>query len=245
MIAIRTGSTVVSKTPTRGWDRAPHATGSAFSIKIGSRSASATGQDKPATKRGIEASTRRPTPATSSASIRKQATDSTSNRNRRKVIRRIAGIGTRRSSHRATQPARCTSVAIASSSRKTLARRGRAPKTSREGSIATRSNSWACSTRISKSRRTTGNPRLVNSQESPIDAKVLWVGSDDGNVQLSTDGGKTWHELSAAIASAGIHDGSYVARIVASSASRGTAYVAFDQHRVGDFAPYIVRTTDF
>jgi hypothetical protein len=74
---------------------------------------------------------------------------------------------------------------------------------------------------------------------------VLWVGTDDGNVQLSTDGGKTWHELSAGVTTAGIHDGSFVGRIVASSASRGTAYVSFDQHRVGDFAPYIVRTTDF
>ncbi|MGE5731871.1 MAG: WD40/YVTN/BNR-like repeat-containing protein, partial [Gemmatimonas sp.] len=86
---------------------------------------------------------------------------------------------------------------------------------------------------------------LTAIAESPIDAKVLWVGTDDGNVQLSTDGGKTWRELSAAITTAGIHDGSYVSRIVASGASRGTAYVAFDQHRVGDFAPYIARTTDF
>lgn len=82
--------------------------------------------------------------------------------------------------------------------------------------------------------------------ESPLDGKVLWVGTDDGNVQLSTDGGGNWHELSASIASsAGVPSGTYVGRIVASSAARGTAIVAFDAHRAGDFAPYIVRTTDF
>jgi len=99
--------------------------------------------------------------------------------------------------------------------------------------------------KIAKNDGESSFSELTTVAESPIDAKVLWVGTDDGNVQLSTDGGKNWHELSAAITGAGIHDGSYVSRIVASSASRGTAYVAFDQHRSGDFAPYIVRTTDF
>jgi photosystem II stability/assembly factor-like uncharacterized protein len=79
--------------------------------------------------------------------------------------------------------------------------------------------------------------------ESPIDGKVLWVGTDDGNVQVSTDGGITWRDVSSAIL--GVRSGTYVSRVVASSASRGAAYVAFDAHRSGDFAPYIVRTTDF
>ncbi|HEY7237071.1 MAG TPA: hypothetical protein VH539_23115, partial [Gemmatimonadaceae bacterium] len=87
---------------------------------------------------------------------------------------------------------------------------------------------------------------LTTIAESPLDAKVLWVGTDDGNVQLSTDAGATWRELSDAITkSTGIVSGTYVGRILASSASRGTAYVTFDAHRTGDFAPYIVRTTDF
>jgi hypothetical protein len=63
---------------------------------------------------------------------------------------------------------------------------------------------------------------------------------------VSQDGGKTWKEVSAAIASgASIASGTYVQRIAASGASRGTAYVAFDSHRSGDFTPYIARTTDF
>jgi photosystem II stability/assembly factor-like uncharacterized protein len=84
---------------------------------------------------------------------------------------------------------------------------------------------------------------ISNFAESPLDSKVLWVGTDDGNVQLSTDGGGTWTELSGAIA--GVKNGTFVSKIVASGAARGTAYVSFDAHRDGDFAPYIVRTADF
>ena len=84
---------------------------------------------------------------------------------------------------------------------------------------------------------------ISNIAESPLDAKILWVGTDDGNVQLSRDGGATWTELSASIK--GVKDGTFVGRIVASAASPGTAYVPFDAHRDGDFAPYIFKTTDF
>ena len=84
---------------------------------------------------------------------------------------------------------------------------------------------------------------ITTVAESPLDGKVLWVGTDDGNVQLSQDGGKSWTELSKGIS--GVASGSFVDRIVASSASRGTAFVTFENHRSGDFTPYIFRTTDF
>lgn len=84
---------------------------------------------------------------------------------------------------------------------------------------------------------------ISNIAESPIDPKILWVGTDDGNVQLSIDGGANWTELSGAIT--GVKNGTFVGDIVSSSASRGTAFVSFDAHRDGDFAPYIFRTTDF
>src|SRR4051812_27439876 len=79
--------------------------------------------------------------------------------------------------------------------------------------------------------------------ESPVSALVLWVGTDDGNVQVSRDGGKTWTEVGKNIS--GAPDGSYISRLSASSASPGTAYVAVDNHRRGDLAPYAFRTTDF
>ena len=79
--------------------------------------------------------------------------------------------------------------------------------------------------------------------ESPASAQVLWVGTDDGNVQVSRDGGTTWTEVSHNVP--GVPDGSYVSSVLASSAGPGTAYVAFDNHRRGDFAPYLVKTGDF
>jgi len=87
---------------------------------------------------------------------------------------------------------------------------------------------------------------ITNIAESPLDPKILWVGTDDGNVQLSTDGGANWTELSGSIvAQRSVRNGTFVGKIVASSAARGAAFVSFDAHRDGDFAPYIFHTTDF
>src|ERR1035437_8631703 len=97
--------------------------------------------------------------------------------------------------------------------------------------------------RLSRNDGESSFSQITSIAESPVDPKVLWVGTDDGNVQLSLDAGATWSELSGAIP--GVPNGTFVSRVVASEASRGTAYVAFDAHRVGDFAPYIVRTIDF
>jgi len=79
--------------------------------------------------------------------------------------------------------------------------------------------------------------------ESPLDRAVLWVGTDDGNVQVSRDAGKTWAEVSRNIR--GAPDGAFVSRVVASRGAPGAAYVTFDAHRDGDFAPYVFRTEDF
>ncbi len=97
--------------------------------------------------------------------------------------------------------------------------------------------------RLSRNDGETAFSEITTFSESPLDPKVLWVGTDDGNVQVSTDAGLTWRETSSAIA--GIASGTYVGRVLASSTSRGSAYVVFDAHRAGDFAPYIMRTGDF
>ena len=97
--------------------------------------------------------------------------------------------------------------------------------------------------RISRNDGESNFSEITTVAESPVDRRVLWVGTDDGNVQLSQNGGKTWTELSGAIK--GVANGGFVDRIVASSASRGTAYVTFENHRSGDVAPYIFRTNDF
>ena len=96
---------------------------------------------------------------------------------------------------------------------------------------------------IAKNDGETNFSEITTVAESPLDARILWVGTDDGNVQLSQDAGKSWTELSSGIT--GVPSGSFVDRIVASGASKGTAYVTFDNHRAGDFAPHVFRTTDF
>ncbi|MEN9818215.1 MAG: hypothetical protein RLZ32_2095, partial [Gemmatimonadota bacterium] len=84
---------------------------------------------------------------------------------------------------------------------------------------------------------------ITTVAESPRSPRVLWVGTDDGNVQLSRDGGTAWTEVGRNIT--GLPDGSFIDRIVASEAGEGTAYVAADNHRRGDVAPRVYRTTDF
>jgi len=84
---------------------------------------------------------------------------------------------------------------------------------------------------------------ITTIAESPLDPGILWVGTDDGNVQVSTDGGVSWSEVSGNVPD--VRDGTYVSRIAASVAAAGAAYVAFDAHRDGDFEPYLFHTTDF
>jgi len=67
--------------------------------------------------------------------------------------------------------------------------------------------------------------------------------TDDGNLQISQDGGRTWSERSGNVQ--GLRDGTYVSRIVASRSASDIAYVTFDAHRDGDFEPYIFWTPDF
>ena len=83
----------------------------------------------------------------------------------------------------------------------------------------------------------------ITIAESPLTAGVLWAGTDDGNLQLTRDGGRTWNELSGNVH--GVPRGSWVSRVEASRYDAATAYVAFDNHRRDDFRPYLFRTTDF
>ena len=96
--------------------------------------------------------------------------------------------------------------------------------------------------RLSRNDGTSGFSEITIITESPLNGDVLWVGTDDGNVQLSRDGGATWTELSGNID--GVADGTYVSRILPSVRGEDVAYVAFDAHRGGDFAPYVFRTGD-
>lgn len=72
---------------------------------------------------------------------------------------------------------------------------------------------------------------------------VIWAGTDDGNVQLTTDGGKTWTSFRGKIP--GMPLGAWVPQIRASRYNAGEAFVIANDYRRGDMKPYIFRTTDF
>jgi len=96
---------------------------------------------------------------------------------------------------------------------------------------------------ISRNDGTSSYGEAVTIGESPLDPRILWVGMDDGNLQVSRDGGATWTEVSGNVP--GLPTGTYVSRITPSAAEPGRAYAAFDAHRDGDFSPYLYRTRDF
>ena len=79
--------------------------------------------------------------------------------------------------------------------------------------------------------------------ESPKDPNVIWVGTDDGNVQVTRDGGKTWTNVVAGIP--GLPKNAWVSFIEAGHFDAGTAYATFDLHTFGDMKPYVYRTSDF
>jgi photosystem II stability/assembly factor-like uncharacterized protein len=84
---------------------------------------------------------------------------------------------------------------------------------------------------------------IITISESPLDASIIWVGTDDGNVQVTQDGGANWNNVRANIA--GVPREIWVSRVEASHFHEGAAYVTFDGHRSDDFAPYVYKTTDF
>jgi photosystem II stability/assembly factor-like uncharacterized protein len=78
---------------------------------------------------------------------------------------------------------------------------------------------------------------------SPVDANVVWVGTDDGNVQVTRDGGKTWTNTVKAMA--GLAPNAWVNKVEASHFDAGTAYVSASHWQDGDYAPYYYKTADF
>ncbi len=79
--------------------------------------------------------------------------------------------------------------------------------------------------------------------ESPLQEGLIWIGTDDGLVQLTQDGGKTWTNVTANIKR--LPPESWVTRIEASHFAQGTAYATFDRHRTDDYKPYVFRTEDY
>lgn len=84
---------------------------------------------------------------------------------------------------------------------------------------------------------------ILTIAESPVQKDVIWCGTDDGNVQVTRDGGKTWTNVKGSIT--GLPAFSWVSKIHASEHDAGTAFAAVDQHRMDDYNAYAFMTTDF
>lgn len=79
--------------------------------------------------------------------------------------------------------------------------------------------------------------------ESDLDEKVIWVGTDDGNVQVTQNGGTDWTDVTANIT--GLPKNTWCYHIEASNFNKGSAYAVFDGHTTNDDKPYVYKTTDF
>ena len=78
---------------------------------------------------------------------------------------------------------------------------------------------------------------IYSISESPKQKGLIWVGTDDGNLQLTRDGGKNWTNVIGNVP--GLPKNSWVNWVQASNFDPGTAYAAFDRHTFGDMAPYV------
>lgn len=86
-------------------------------------------------------------------------------------------------------------------------------------------------------------PTITTMSESPANQNIFWAGTDDGNLQVTRDGGATWKNVVDKVPN--LPKGTYVSRVIASKHSEGTAYVTFDGHRNGDFKVYVYMTTNY
>ncbi len=84
---------------------------------------------------------------------------------------------------------------------------------------------------------------VVTVAESPIVPGILWVGTDDGNVQVSRDSGATWTNVAKNVP--GIGDTYHISRVEPSHYDAGTCYLAVDGHRSDDLKPYVFVTRDY
>ncbi len=84
---------------------------------------------------------------------------------------------------------------------------------------------------------------IVTVDESPISADVLWAGTDDGNLQVTRDGGATWTNVVGNVP--GLPGRRFVSRVEASAHELGRAYVTFDGHHDDDLTPYLFVTENF
>jgi len=100
-------------------------------------------------------------------------------------------------------------------------------------------------TQLSKNDGLTAYSTIISVSESPVTAGVVWAGTDDGNLQVSRDGGQTFTNVTANLPGLPADNAYWVSRIDASHFDAATAYVAVDGHRSDDLHPYVFVTHDY
>jgi len=85
---------------------------------------------------------------------------------------------------------------------------------------------------------------ILSISESPLKKGTIWVGTDDGQIQVTRDDGKTWDNVTKAVKGLGPDD-NWVTRVEASHFAEGAAYISISRHQVDDYKPYIFKTEDF
>ena len=84
---------------------------------------------------------------------------------------------------------------------------------------------------------------IIAIAPSPVDKNVIWVGTDDGNLQVTTDGGKTWTNVAAKLT--GLPKASWIPQVQASKYNAGEVWVVANNYRNNDFAAYAYHSSDF
>ena len=94
---------------------------------------------------------------------------------------------------------------------------------------------------VAKNRSTSQYGNIVSLSESPVQEGLIYVGTDDGLIHVTEDGGGTWVLVDQLPE---VPEMSYVSRLEASQHDSHVVYAAFDNHKMGDFAPYVAKSTD-
>lgn len=94
---------------------------------------------------------------------------------------------------------------------------------------------------IAKNASTSEYGNIVAFSESPLNPDLLYAGTDDGLIQVTEDGGRTWRKIASF---PGVPDTTYVNILIASQHDENTVYAAFNNHKRGDFKPYLLRSRD-
>jgi photosystem II stability/assembly factor-like uncharacterized protein len=84
---------------------------------------------------------------------------------------------------------------------------------------------------------------IISVAASPLEQGLIWVGTDDGRIHVTRDGGENWTRIDGK--ARGVNPGAWVPMITASPHQAGTAFVVFDDHRRSDMQPYLYRTDNY